>query len=65
MHVALRRTIFAPVRVTDVVEASKDSANLADCSWKKFFCLGMQVVCVWCHKWRTFRPPWPTSNLKH
>jgi len=22
---------------------------------------GKQVFCEWCHKWRTFRPPWPTS----
>ena len=25
---------------------------------KKIFCVG--VVCEWRHKWRTFRPPWPT-----
>ena len=27
---------------------------------KKFFCLGLRVFCEWRHKWRTFRPPWPT-----
>ena len=27
---------------------------------KKFFAWGVRVVCEWCHKWRTFRPPWPT-----
>ena len=27
---------------------------------KKIFCLGGTVFCEWCHKWRTFRPPWPT-----
>ena len=28
---------------------------------KKIFLLGVQIFCEWCHKWRTFRPPWPTS----
>jgi len=27
---------------------------------KKKFCLGDAFFCEWCHKWRTFRPPWPT-----
>jgi len=27
---------------------------------KKFFAWGVRVFCEWCHKWRTFRPPWPT-----
>ena len=27
---------------------------------KKKFCLGVRVFCEWHHKWRTFRPPWPT-----
>jgi len=27
---------------------------------KKIFCLGDAVFCEWRHKWRTFRPPWPT-----
>jgi len=27
---------------------------------KKIFCLGVRVFCEWHHKWRTFRPPWPT-----
>jgi len=25
------------------------------CDW------GVRVFCEWRHKWRTFRPPWPTS----
>jgi len=28
---------------------------------KKIFCLGVWTFCEWGHKWRTFRPPWPTS----
>jgi len=40
MHVALRGNISAPVRVTDLVEASKDTANLLVCNLKKFFYLG-------------------------
>jgi len=29
-------------------------------SKKNFFCLGGWIFCEWRHKWRTFRPPWPT-----
>ena len=42
-HVALHRNISAPVRVTDLVEASKDAANLLDCTQKKFFAWGVRV----------------------
>ena len=28
---------------------------------KKIFWLGVQIFYKWRHKWRTFRPPWPTS----
>ena len=27
----------------------------------KFFGFRFQIFCGWCHKWRTIRPPWPTS----
>jgi len=37
-HVALRRNI-SDVRVTNLVEASKDVASLLTCTRKKFFCL--------------------------
>jgi len=40
MHVALRGNISAPVRATDLVEASKDAASLLVCTRKKIFCLG-------------------------
>jgi len=36
MHVALRGNISAPVRVTDLVEASKDAARLLVCTQKNF-----------------------------
>jgi len=39
---------------------SNGSASLVDCTRKKFFGWGMQFFCEWRHKWRTFRPPWPT-----
>ena len=29
-------------------------------SKKKIFAWGVRVGCEWRHKWRTFRPPWPT-----
>jgi len=39
-HVALRGNISAPVRVTDLVEVSKDAASLVVCTQKKFFAWG-------------------------
>jgi len=40
----------------ELFNSSNGSASLVDCTWKKFFCLGVRVFCQWCHKWRTFRP---------
>jgi len=59
-HVSLRRNISANVRVTDLVQVSKDVDSLLVCTRKNFFAWGVQVFCKWRHKWRTFRPPWPT-----
>jgi len=39
---------------------SKDAASLLQCTRKKFFGWGSQIFCEWRHKWRTFKPPWPT-----
>jgi len=39
----------------------KDSASLVVCTWKIFFGWGLRIFYEWHHKWRTFRPPWPTS----
>ena len=39
-HVALRGNISVPVRVTDLVEVSKDAASLVVCTEKKFFAWG-------------------------
>jgi len=58
--VALRENISAPVRVTDLVEESKDAVSLLVCTRKKIFAWGLRVFCEWRHKWRTFRPPRPT-----
>jgi len=57
---ALHGNISTPVQVMDLVEASKDAARLLLCTRKKFFARGMRFFCEWRHKWRTFRPPWPT-----
>jgi len=56
----LHGNISVPVWVTDLVKASKDVASLLVCTGKKIFCLGYAFFCQWRHKWRTFRPPWPT-----
>jgi len=58
--VALRGNFSAPVWDMDLVEASKDVASFLVCTRKKFFCLGVAFFYEWCHRWRTFRPPWPT-----
>ena len=44
----------------ELFSCSNGSASLVDCTWKNIFCLGVRVFCEWRHKWRTFRPPWPT-----
>jgi len=43
--VALHGNISAPVRVTDLVEVSKDTASVLVCTQKKIFCLGVAVFC--------------------
>jgi len=60
-HVALHRNFSGQVTATDLVKSSKDSAILVVCTQKNFCGWGMQFFCEWHHKWRTFRPPWPTS----
>jgi len=40
LHVVLHGNISAPVRVTDLVEVSKDTASLVVCTRKKNFWLG-------------------------
>jgi len=44
-HTALRGNFSAPVRVTDLVEVSKDAASLLVCTRKKFFGWGMCMFC--------------------
>jgi len=50
MQVALRENISAPVRITDLVEASKDAGSLLVCTGKKFFAWGLWFFCEWHHK---------------
>jgi len=45
LHMALRRNISATVQVTDLVEVLKDVASLVVCALKKFFWLGVRVIC--------------------
>jgi len=37
-HMTLRGNISVPVWITDLVEVSKDTASLVDCTRKKIFC---------------------------
>jgi len=57
---ALHGNFSGPVCSTDLVKVSKDAASLLVCTRKQIFAWGMWVFCEWRHKWRTFRPPWPT-----
>jgi len=57
---ALCGNFSGPVSVTDLVEVSKDASSLLVCTRKQLFDWGLQIFCEWRHKWRTFRPPWPT-----
>jgi len=57
---ALHENFPTLVRVTHLVEVSKDTATFLVCTRKKFFAWGVRVFCQWRHKWKTFRPPWPT-----
>jgi len=45
----------------ELFKDSKDATSLLVCTRKKIFGWGMWIFCEWRHKWRTFRPPWPTS----
>jgi len=45
---------------TDQVKVSKDAASRLVCTRKKIFAWRVRFFCEWRHKWRTFRPPWPT-----
>ena len=44
----------------EVFNGCNGSASRVDCTRKNFFAWGVRVFCDWRHKWRTFRPPWPT-----
>jgi len=59
--VALRGNFSGPVSATDLVKSSKDAASLVVCTSNKIFGWGVRIFYEWRHKWRTFRPPWPTS----
>ena len=60
MHVALCGNISVPVRVTDLVEASRYAASLLVYTRKKFFAWGVWVFVSDIITGGTFWPPWPT-----
>jgi len=51
---ALRGNFSGPISATDLVKVPKDAASLLVCTWKKVFCLEVQIFYEWRHKWRTF-----------
>ena len=57
---AFHGNFSGPVCSTDTVKVSKCAASLLVCTQKKFFAWGVRFFGEWSHKWRTFRPPWPT-----
>jgi len=62
-HLALHGNFSSPVSVKDPVRSSKDAASLVVWTRKKIFWLGVRIFCDWCHKWRTSKPPSPTSPV--
>jgi len=58
-HVALHAHNSGTKSGRELFNGSKD-ASLLVCTRKKIFWLGGSDFCEWRHKWRTFRPPWPT-----
>jgi len=57
---ALRGNFSGPAYSTDPVSLKRHGKSSSMHS-KKIFAWGMQFFCEWCHKWRTFSLPWPTS----
>ena len=52
----------------ELFKVSNRSASLLVCTWKKFFCWGVQICCEWCHKWSSFgvilaHAAWPRAQL--
>ena len=61
LHVLLHGNISTDDCAWELFKSSKDSANLRVCNQKKILGWGLRIFCEWRHKWRIFRPPWPTS----
>jgi len=59
-HVALHMCNLGAESGRELFKCSKDAASLLVCTRKNFL-LGVLIFCEWRHKWKTFRPPWPTS----
>jgi len=60
-HMSLCGNFSGSASAIDLFKVSKDAASLVACTRKNFFGWGMRIFCEWRYKWRTFRPPWPTS----
>ena len=54
---SLHGNVSATDCAKELFKPSKNSASLLVCNEKKIW-----VFCEWHHKWRTFRPFWPTSS---
>jgi len=59
-HVAMHKHNSRSVCARALFQCSKDLSRLVVRNDKKI-CWGFVNWCEWCHMWRTFRPPWPTS----
>jgi len=63
LHVVLRGLNSGTESIRELFKCSKDSTHLPVCSEIFFSVLGFALFCEWRYKWRTFRPPWPTSPV--
>jgi len=60
-HLALRVRNSSVASGRELCKGSKDMASLLVDTRKKLYGWDVPIFCEWCHKWVTFRPPWPTS----
>jgi len=57
---ALRGNFSGPECSTNRVKSEKAQQVFQSALEKNFLLVGCGFLCEWRHKWRTFRPPWPT-----
>ena len=60
-HMSLHENFSKP-KVLESCSNPQKTQQVWVCNEKKFFGFAFQIFCEWHHKWRCFRPFWPTSS---